>query len=112
VIENYVVGTMRNFKHVVCGRTSRKTDIGQGYLAERARCPSVDRDCKIQPPGPLVRGDASGVGDLDVEIAGAADSWTKDVTVVLIFIIVGVLLSAWVGGRVCDGVVCFVRGRL
>jgi hypothetical protein len=54
--------------------------------------------------GLLARGDASGVGNLDVEIVGAADSWTKVVTVMVIFIIVGVLSSAWVGMRRC----CFV----
>lgn len=50
----------------------------------------------------LARGDTSGMGNLNVDIIGASDSLTKVITVMLIFIVVGVLLSAWVrvGGRV------------
>ena len=44
IIENYVVGTMRNVTHVLCWGTSRTTDMGQGYLA---RCQYVDRDRKF-----------------------------------------------------------------
>lgn len=46
----------------------------------------------------LARGDASGVRNLNVDIVGTAGSLTKvvTVTVMLIVIVVGVLLSAWV----------------
>ena len=50
----------------------------------------------------MARGDASGMGSLNTDIVEAADSLTKVVTVMLIVIVVGVVLSAWVrlGGRV------------
>jgi hypothetical protein len=48
--------------------------------------------------GLLARGNASGVGNLKVDIVGATHSLTKVVAVMLIVIVVGVLLSAWVGG--------------
>ena len=50
----------------------------------------------------MARGNASGVENLNVDIVGVADSLTKVVTLMLIVIVVGVLLSAWVGGRVCS----------
>jgi hypothetical protein len=50
--------------------------------------------------GLLARGNASDVGNLNVDIVGAASSLTKVVTVMLIVIVMGVLLSAWVGGRI------------
>jgi hypothetical protein len=47
----------------------------------------------------LDRDNVGGVGNFDVDIVGSADSLTGDVMVMLIVVVV--VMSAWVSGRVC-----------
>jgi hypothetical protein len=54
------------------------------------------------PAGLLARDSVGGVGNFDVDIVGAAGSLTGDVMVLLIVVVVIVLFSEWVSGRVWD----------
>jgi hypothetical protein len=56
-------------------------------------------DCGHGGSGLLDRDNVGGVGNFDVDIVGSADSLTGDVMVMLIVVVV--VMSAWVSGRVC-----------
>lgn len=71
------------------GRRRRSLGETGGIALVRGRC-----------KGLLARGNASGVGNLNVDIVRAADSSTKVAMAMLIIVILSVWLSERVGGRV------------
>lgn len=71
---------------------------GRGCLGRQEGQPSIEHRGRHRRL--LAQGDASGMRNLNADIAGATHSLTKVVTVMLIVIVEGVLLFTWVGGRV------------
>ena len=49
--------------------------------------------------GLLARGYTDRLGNLDLDVIGAADSLTGDIMLTVMLIVVAALLSVWIGGR-------------
>ena len=79
---------------LVCrGGRGLNLERGAEPLGSQKGEPSLEVDCRHRGLGLLARDSIGGMGNIDVDIAGAADSLTGDVMVTVIVVVV--VMSAW-----------------